>query len=183
MARRVEIVFVSSNIGKINEVKSILPGITIVSSSLSLPELQGEPEEIVAEKLKLAYEAIRKPVIVEDTSLAIEAFSGLPGPYIKHFLTKMGTEKLSRLSILAGEPKATASCIFGYMDQDCVKLFRGEITGIIVPPRGANGFGWDSIFQPEGFNETFGEMGHEKKNRISHRKLAIEKMRPFFEKG
>jgi inosine triphosphate pyrophosphatase len=184
-----EIVFVTSNKGKLNEVKAILPGIKIIGNDLDLPELQGEPEEIVREKLKLAYSSLKKPVIVEDTSLCIEAFSepsglsGLPGPYIKHFLAKMGKEKLSKLTILSGETKARASCIFGYMDKDGVTLFKGEINGRIVAPKGASGFGWDSIFQPDGFKETFAEMGADNKNKISHRKLALEKMQSFFEKG
>jgi inosine triphosphate pyrophosphatase len=191
-----EIIFVTSNKGKLDEAKAILSGINVVNNNFNLPELQGEPEEIVKEKLKLAYNHLKNPVIVEDTSLFIDAFSsdllissfgssvnyGLPGPYIKHFISKMGVDKLSKLIILSGETKAIASCIFGYMDKDKIKLFKGEITGRIVAPRGINGFGWDSIFQPDGYNKTFAEMGV-KKNQISHRKLALEKMRSFFEKA
>jgi inosine triphosphate pyrophosphatase len=174
-------VFVTGNSGKLGEVEEILPG--IIGKDLDLPELQGEPEEIVREKLRLAYKLLRRPVMVEDTSLSIEGFSGLPGPYIKHFLAKMGAKKLSELSLLSGEPKAVASCIFGYKDKLGTRIFKGEISGQIVSPRGSSGFGWDCIFQPDGHDETFAQMGSVKKNQISHRKLALEKMRLFFRKG
>ena len=58
-----------------------------------------------------------------------------------------------------------------------IHFFEGEIKGTIVNPRGKTDFGWDPIFQPNGHKKTFGEMTKEEKNKISHRKVAVEKLK------
>ena len=63
------------------------------------------------------------------------------------------------------------------------KYFEGIVKGKIVEPRGESDFGWDPIFVPEGFGKTFAEMGVEEKNKISHRKIALEKLRKFVEEN
>lgn len=70
--------------------------IVIVLSSV-VPELQGEPEEVALEKVKIAYEQTKKAVLVEDTSLCFNAYKGLPGPYIKWFLKSVGPEGLAKM--------------------------------------------------------------------------------------
>lgn len=59
--------------------------------------------------------------------------------------------------------------------------FEGIIKGKIVKPRGESNFGWDPIFVPEGFGKTFAEMGVEEKNKISHRKIVLEKLKKYIE--
>jgi non-canonical purine NTP pyrophosphatase (RdgB/HAM1 family) len=61
-------------------------------------------------------------------------------------------------------------------------FFEGKVKGTVVSPRGANGFGWDVIFVPEGYDKTFGEMSFEEKNRISHRRLVVDKLSAFLAK-
>lgn len=76
---------------------------------------------------------------------------------------------------------ATAKTVVGFCDGREIRLFSGEIDGTIVnPPRGNRAFQWDCIFQPEGFNETFAEMGDRKKD-ISMRKKALEKLKVYLE--
>lgn len=60
-----------------------------------------------------------------------------------------------------------------------VKVFEGRTAGIIVPPRGPNSFGWDPIFQPQGFSETYAEMDKEVKNGISHRYKAFALLKEY----
>ena len=89
------ITFVTGNAKKLEEVTAILQKgsplpFTIGNQALDLPELQGEPDEIAREKGKLAAEAARGPVMCEDTLLCFNALQGLPGPYIKWFLQKLG---------------------------------------------------------------------------------------------
>lgn len=75
-----------------------------------------------------------------------------------------------------------ALCLFAYMDSDLESpvVFEGRTDGTIVRARSkGNGFGWDPIFQPEGFQETYGEMEKEVKNRISHRYKALEKVQAY----
>lgn len=71
--------------------------LNVTSMNLDLPELQGEPKEIAKEKVMIAYRQIKKPVLIEDTSLCYNSLKGLPGPYIKWFLEKLGHEGLNKL--------------------------------------------------------------------------------------
>ena len=119
---------------------------------------------------------------VEDTSLGFDALKGLPGPYIKWFLEKIGHEGLN--AILAAYPdnkRATAQCIFAFAPNEHTEplVFIGQTLGQIVPPRGPNNFGWDPIFQPEGYEQTYAEMEKEVKNGISHRYRAVTKLREY----
>ena len=96
------ITFVTGNAKKLEEVTAILQKgsplpFTIGNQALDLPELQGEPDEIAREKGKLAAEAAKGPIMCEDTLLCFNALNGLPGPYIKWFLQKLGHEGLNNL--------------------------------------------------------------------------------------
>jgi len=78
--------------------------------------------------------------------------------------------------------RATARTLIGYAEEDGdVHFFEGSISGIVVPPRGTDGFGWDAIFQPDGQSKTFAEMTPEEKSRFSMRKMAVEDLRLYLE--
>lgn len=149
--------------------------------SKTVPELQGEPEEISKEKCKLAYQALKKPCIVEDTCLCFNALGGLPGPYIKWFLEKLGNEGLNKLLAAYPDKSAYALCTFSIMYKDDMEpiVFDGRTPGQIVMPRGDNQFGWDPVFQPDGFDKTYAELDKEVKNSISHRGRSLAKLRQF----
>jgi len=147
-AAKATIVFVTGNAKKLQEVQSILGGdsfpFTLESRSLDLPELQGEPEEVAAEKCKYAVRALGGvPVMVEDTSLCYNALNGLPGVYIKWFLEKTGHTGLVNLLAAYEDKSAYAQCIFAYSDgSDMAPLvFCGRTAGTIVPASGPTDFG------------------------------------------
>ena len=181
------ITFITGNQNKLIELQIILnhlSNLTIKSCKLDLPELQGEPDYIATEKCRLASLEIDGPVLIEDTSLCFNALGGLPGPYIKWFLDKIGLDGLNKLLLGYEDKSAYAQTIFAYTEgkDKSIHLFVGRINGKIVSSRGNLGFGWDPIFQPNGDvndnryeNQTFGEMEEYKKNRISHRYLALQK--------
>jgi inosine triphosphate pyrophosphatase len=75
-----------------------------------------------------------------------------------------------------------AMCIIAYMNKDLEKpkLFIGRTPGRIVEPRGSRDFGWDPVFQPDGYDKTYAELDKEVKNTISHRFKAIDAMREYF---
>ncbi|ENN75241.1 hypothetical protein HUJ04_002238 [Dendroctonus ponderosae] len=180
------ITFVTGNAKKLEEMLTIL-GINfprqVISKKLDLPELQGEIDEICRKKAETAYELVGGPVLVEDACLCFNALNGLPGPYIKWFLEKVGPEGLN--SMLQGfeDKSSQAVCTYAYHPGDRgaeVILFQGRTDGEIVLPRGPRDFGWDCCFQPQGYSQTYAELAKAEKNRISHRFKAIEKLKEFF---
>jgi non-canonical purine NTP pyrophosphatase (RdgB/HAM1 family) len=177
-----EIYFATGNEGKLKEAREILTDMKIVQCKIDLPELQGSPEDVAKEKAKLAYEKLKKPVFVDDTGLDFHALNGMPGIYIKHFLHAIKQEGLFKLLDGFKDKTATAFASIGYCDGKKTKVFIGECKGKIVEPKSKGygfGFGWDPIFSPEGYNETFATMMPELKNKISHRRNALEKFHKF----
>ncbi|KAK9822962.1 hypothetical protein WJX74_009263 [Apatococcus lobatus] len=185
-----DIHFATGNQNKLNEVVAILEAgrplpWTIKSADVDLPELQGEPEDIAKEKCRLAAQQAGGAVMVEDTSLCFNAYKGLPGPYVKWFLQKVGPEGLFKMLGGFEDKSAYAQCIFAYTPDPSTEplLFIGRTHGKVVPPRGVTKFGWDPVFQPEGFEQTYAEMEKSVKNTISHRYRALDQLRQYLLDG
>ncbi|GJQ08785.1 hypothetical protein GpartN1_g576.t1 [Galdieria partita] len=182
--RNLTITFVTGNQNKLNEVRSILAKVDkvfIESKYVDLPELQGEPEDIAKEKCRLAAKAVGGPVMVEDTCLCFNALKGLPGPYIKWFLQKLGHDGLNRLLYGFEDKSAYALCTFAFSlgaENEPVVLC-GKTEGTVVPPRGPSVFGWDPIFQPDGSSYTYAEMDKAVKNQLSHRYKALRELEKY----
>ena len=177
------IYFVTSNENKLKEARAILKDFDIQQIKMDLPELQGEPEDIVREKAMLACNKLKKPVFVEDTCLCFEALGGLPGPYIKHFEEKLGYANIVRLLDSFKNKNAKAIVSIGYCEPGkSPQILQGTCDGSIVSPRGKNNFGWDVIFVPKGYDKTLAEMPQEFKNSIFHRAAAFNKFREYLEK-
>lgn len=127
--------------------------------------------------------------LVEDTSLCFNALKGLPGPYVKWFLEKIGLDGLNKLIAAFDDKSAYALSTFAYSSgkpNDEVVVLSGRTDGKIVPARSdPNGrvFGWDAIFQPDGHDQTFAEMDPVLKNSISHRSKALALVRDHVRNG
>ncbi|XP_077298533.1 inosine triphosphate pyrophosphatase [Arctopsyche grandis] len=180
------ITLVTSNVKKLEEVVAILGSgfpRTFRHQSLDLLELQGTPEEVARYKcIEAARQLPGMPVLIEDTCLGFRALSGLPGPYIKSFLDRVGPEGLDKMLTGWEDKTAEALCTFAFcegVDQE-VFLFQGRTEGDIVTPRGTRDFGWDCVFQPKGYDRTYAELPKEEKNKISHRYKALDKVRNYF---
>ncbi|MBT7903757.1 RdgB/HAM1 family non-canonical purine NTP pyrophosphatase [Candidatus Woesearchaeota archaeon] len=175
-----KILFITGNMNKLREAKEILKDYDIQNKKIDLPELQGTPIEIVKEKTRIALKLLKKPVIVEDTNLRFNALNGMPGPYIKDFLKALGTKDLPKLLTGFKDKSAEAVALIGYGEiGKPIKVFEGKTKGKIIKPKGDSNFGWDPIFMPEGFKETFAQMSAEQKNKISHRKKAFIKLKNY----
>ena len=178
------IVFVTGNAKKLEEFIAILGkniSQQITSKKIDLPEYQGEIDDICRDKCRAAANLMKGPVIIEDTCLCFNALKGLPGPYIKWFLEKLGPEGLHRMLYGFEDNSAEAVCTFGYCsgEDSEVHLIQGRTQGTIVSPRGSRDFGWDPCFQPLDYDKTYAELPKEEKNKISHRSRAIEKLKDY----
>jgi len=148
---------------------------------LDIKEIQSiDCEEVAVQKAKEAYEILGTPVLVEDSGLGFEELNGFPGALVNFTLDGLGNAGLCNLVNI--NRNATGTTVLAYYDGGEVRTFEGTVDGNIVESsRGFNGFGWDPIFSPEGFDETFAEMSAEEKNDVSMRRSAFEKFAEFFE--
>lgn len=183
------IIFITGNANKFEEFKTILgknfPR-EVESIKVNLREEQGEIEEICVAKCRAAADMVQGPVIIEDTCLCFNAMKGLPGPYIKWFVEKLGPEGLYKMLGPWEDKTAEVICTFGYCDggpEDPVLLFHDITKGTIVSPRGPQDFGWDACFQPLGSDKTYAELSKEVKNQTSHRTRALEKLKEHLMKN
>lgn len=188
-----QIVFATNNDHKLEEVRAILSNKYDI---LSLKEI-GCDEEIEETGTTLEANALIKARYVkerygydcfaDDTGLEVEALNGAPGVYSARYA---GEEKSSMsnmkrlLSELEGveNRKARFRTVIAWVDDKGERLHEGEVCGTIVDTlRGSRGFGYDPIFVPEGFDNTFAELSAETKNAISHRGRAVQKLVEWLE--
>lgn len=171
--------FVTGNADKIREACSIL-GMPLAQAELpDIHEIQtADLSKLVENKLDQAYSALRCPVMVEDSALVFTAWNGLPGALVKWFEKSVGCEGMIKMLEPFGNREALALCYVALHDGREVRIAKGEVRGnIATKPRGRNGFGWDVIFIPEGYDRTYAEMTSAEKNAISHRKRAFEALK------
>jgi inosine triphosphate pyrophosphatase len=184
--------FVTGNLNKVQEIQRLLEGaddipFQFIHCPLEVLEFQGDdPVDIARQKCIMAMHMVDGPVLIEDTSLCFDALHGLPGPYIKWFLQKLGHDGLNRLLVgFDNNALAYAQTLLalGGLDDKEIFVFEGSTQGRIVPARGSHNFGWDPIFEVAEGGElegkTYAEMSAEEKNTQSHRAKALKKLQKF----
>lgn len=179
-----KVTFVSSNEEKYREIRDGLLscGVETERVALDVPEIQSlDPAQVAAHKARAAHAALGKSVVlVEDTGLAVVAWNGFPGALIKWVLGTIGEEGLCRQLDAWDDRRAIATVVLCLYDGQELHTFTGQSSGTITrAPRGTHGFGWDSIFQPDGYSVTYGEMPREAKMTISMRTRALAALREF----
>ncbi|MBW2965203.1 RdgB/HAM1 family non-canonical purine NTP pyrophosphatase, partial [Candidatus Woesearchaeota archaeon] len=184
-----ELIFITGNPNKLREARKILSDFTVKSKDIELPEIQEVNEQlIVEEKIRHALQLLDTPVFVEDVSLCYESLNGLPGPLVKWFIKKIGRRGLVDMLAAYDNKTAWAKCYVGYgipargKAKEKIFVFEGSVKGRIVEPEGDSKFGFDPIFLPDGHEKTFAQMTEAEKNEISHRRLALEKLRDFLKR-
>lgn len=173
--------FVTGNSNKVREAGEIL-GLDLDSVQVEgLFEIQTPNlDEVVRHKAQQAYSILQCPVMVEDSGLVFHAWNGLPGALVKWFEETVGCQGLLKMVKDFEDRTATAICCFAIYDGTNMQVARGEVNGTLSDKiRGENGFGWDVIFVPEGYEKTYGEMTSQEKNAISHRKRALDELKPI----
>lgn len=188
-----EIVFASHNEGKIKEIKKLLApyGIKVKSAlDMNLPDVEetGKTfEENSLLKSRTIAKLVNMPCLADDSGLCVDALNGAPGVYSARYAPNRdfdkGMEKL--LAEMEKSPNksrnAHFSCVISLSWPDGqYKVFAGQVDGkIAFHKMGTGGFGYDPLFVPEGFTNSFAQMSQEEKNKISHRGRAVEKLKDF----
>ena len=188
------VVAATQNQHKIKEIESITKefGMQIISrQEAGIPDIDiledGETfEENSEKKAREIMELCGKITIADDSGLMVDALGGAPGVISARFAGEDSSDEKNNEKLLAllsdvSPEKRTARfvSVITMLYPDGSKLSaRGECTGHMIDlPRGANGFGYDPLFVPDGFDRTFGELTSEEKNRISHRAKALERLK------
>ena len=188
------IFFVSNNIHKYFEIKSILHDRTIDLDlhfyKQNIVEIQDEKiEEIAIEKAKSAYNIVKRPIIIEDDGLFINSLNGFPGQYSSYVFKSIGNRGILRLLEGSRARSAFFKSIFVYTNGIITRVFIGQINGKISATITDGGWGYDPIFIPlkdyndddNNNNKTFATLSKtNKKNELSHRRIALDKFVKWF---
>ena len=192
-----KIIFATQNKGKLKEVKHIFKDLNV--NLLSLLELENVPEIIESGttfeenakiKAEIIFDTYRIPTIADDSGIVVEQLDGRPGVYSARFAGEETTDEENNKKLLCElknfpEPHtAKFVCSAVYFEGEKYLTAYGEVKGrIIKSPRGKNGFGYDPLFLPDGFDKTSGEMELDEKNKISHRAKAFNLLKTLINKS
>ena len=203
-----KIVFATNNQHKLDEIRSILgDSIEVLSlkdigCDVDIPETGQTLEENALQKAQYIYDHYHLSVFADDTGLEVEALNGAPGIYSARYASIVDGNSASH------DSEANMACLLKELGENnnrkarfrtvialllkkdicpcgCTSVkeihqFEGIVEGeIIRERRGGEGFGYDPIFQPDGYDKTFAELGMDIKNHISHRARAVQKLAEF----
>jgi XTP/dITP diphosphohydrolase len=186
-----KLVFATNNPHKLKEIQPLLGDqITLVSlndigHTKDLPEEQETLEGNAYQKAKYVYDHYGLNCFADDTGLEVDSLNGMPGVYSARYA---GEEKNPQANIdkLLNELKGAANrkarfrTVISLIIDGSERRFEGIVNGkIINQMRGSEGFGYDPVFMPEGYDVTFAEMPLDEKNTISHRSRAIQKLADY----
>ncbi|MCG8371914.1 MAG: RdgB/HAM1 family non-canonical purine NTP pyrophosphatase [Balneolales bacterium] len=187
-----KLVLATRNVNKIEEMKELLSDLEIeVLSALDFPELEEVDEDQptlegnALKKARYVHKVTQLPSLSDDTGLEVEALNGAPGVYSARYSGEHATyssnvaKLLNELSGMENR-RAQFRSVMALVTATSEFTFEGKVEGVIVEnERGDGGFGYDPVFKPIGFKETFAELSSQQKNEISHRGLAIQKVLDF----
>ena len=190
-----KLVFATNNAHKLEEIRAILGdkveilSLNDIHCHADIPETADTLEGNAALKAAYIYEHYGLDCFADDTGLEVEALNGAPGIYSARYAGGEGHDSEANMKKLLREMEGkenrraqfrTAICL---IERGKETLFEGIVKGeIIREKRGGSGFGYDPVFVPEGYTETFAEMGSEEKNKISHRARVVQQLCAYLNK-
>ena len=186
-----QLVFATHNVHKLEEVASMLKGVINVTSLTELNCLETIPEKgfnlqsNALQKAQFVDERFNRDCFGDDTGLEVETLNGDPGVLSARYAgepanSEANVDKLLKNLKGATNRKAQFRTVIALIYRQRIYYFEGIIKGHIIEERqGEHGFGYDSIFMPDGYDQTFAELPAEVKNIISHRAQAIHKLAAF----
>ena len=181
------LIFATNNAHKLDEVRSILGSRFTIKSlkdigcDADIPETADTLEGNALMKARFLYEKYGVDCFADDTGLEVTALGGAPGVHTARYAGNHDSEANMNKLLKELEKKSDRSAQFRTVIALIIEgkefLFEGIVKGTIAKEKaGDGGFGYDPIFIPEGFSQTFSQMGNDSKNHISHRALAVEKL-------
>ena len=188
-----QLVFATNNENKIKEIKLALGhkfeilSLKDINCTEELPETQKTLQGNALQKAKHVFDNYNVNCFADDTGLVIEALNGEPGVYSARYAGEENNAENNMLKVLTNlknktNRKAYFETSIALIIDGVEHHFKGKAEGTILEEKsGAEGFGYDPIFKPNGFDRTFAEMTMEEKNNISHRGKAFAKMISFLE--
>lgn len=188
-----QIVFATHNLHKLAEIQPLMPaGLEVISLDQigcveAIAETATTLEGNAQIKADYIWKFFRYDCFADDTGLEVDALDGAPGVYSARFAgpeCRAEANMAKLLTLMKGETSRTARfrTVIALILGGNLYNFEGIVEGeILQNPRGEEGFGYDPIFQPDGYELTFAEMTLEEKNKISHRGRAIQKLCAFLE--
>jgi XTP/dITP diphosphohydrolase len=190
-----KLVFATNNKHKLEEVKKILPvsiellTLDDIGCTEELPETGSTFEQNAAQKARYVHDKYGHDCFADDSGLEVAALHGRPGVYSARYSGPHGNaaENIAKLLGEMNQEKnrlAQFRTVIALMTGEATHFFTGEIKGAISTQQsGSNGFGYDPVFIPEGYDVTFASMPSEMKNEISHRAAAVQKLAAFLLHG
>lgn len=191
-----KLILSTGNANKLREIKEILSGMgfEVVSkdemgySDIDVEETESNLAGNAVKKAKAIWDKTGEIVMADDTGLFVDALGGEPGVYSARYAGENSDDSQNREKLLRelhGKSDRRAKFVTSIalvLFDGSVEVIEGECAGEIAEAeRGSRGFGYDSLFVPEGYDATFAELPAEVKNRISHRARAIEKLKERLE--
>ena len=189
---RRRLVLATNNKHKVAEIRPLLARhydlVTLeeVGCFEELPETGDTLEDNSLQKARYLYDHFQLPCIADDTGLEVEALDGAPGVYSARYAgTQRNSHDNIQLLLRNLEKKANRKAKFRTVitfidDHGVAHTFEGVVDGVIIAEeRGAEGFGYDPVFLPEGHEKTFAEMNLAEKNTLSHRARAVDRLIAF----
>jgi len=182
-----KIIFATSNQNKVNEVKELLPkGIEMVSLKEigytdEIEETGATIEENSMLKARIIFEKYGLPTLAEDTGLEVEALNNAPGVYSARYSGENANAE-SNIDLLLKNLEnienrnASFKTVATFVENNNYTTFEGRVLGVILKEKmGEGGFGYDPVFQPDGFKKSFAQFSSVEKGLVSHRGIAVRK--------
>lgn len=179
-----KIVFATNNAHKLSEIRRIMGerwnvlSLSDIGCDADIPETAGTLQGNAEIKARYVKEHFGYDCFADDTGLLVDALDGAPGVYSARYAGP-GHDSAANMALLlenmknADNRKAHFSTVIALVTGEDIRFFEGRVDGeIIREPSGTDGFGYDPVFRPEGYEETFAMMSADEKNAISHRGRA-----------
>jgi len=183
-----KLIFATHNAHKLEEVSAMLKdfvnvlGLSELGFFEEIPETADTLQENALQKAQFVKDKLGYDCFADDTGLEVDALNGAPGVFSARYAGKPSNSEKNidkLLDALKNTNNRTAQfrTVIALLQGTDVQYFEGVIRGKIATERhGSGGFGYDAVFIPDGYNKTFAELSQEKKNAISHRGLAVQKL-------